>query len=136
MVVHISRDVLGQILVRAAATPEMEICGLLLGGEGRIVEARPASNVADAPSTRFELDPAVLISAHKAAREGGAQVIGHYHSHPGGSTNPSVCDAAMAADDGVLWLICAPHGSYALWRAGTGGLHGRFTQADMIVCDG
>lgn len=128
MVVHISRDVLEQILAQAAAASEMEVCGLLLGGEGRITEARPAANVADDPAHRFELDPAVLIAAYRAARAGGAQILGHYHSHPGGNTEPSVCDAAMADVAGALWLICAPNGGYALWRAGTDGLHGRFTR--------
>ena len=133
MVVHISRDVLGQILAQAAAAPEVEVCGLLLGGEGSITEGRPAANVADDLAHRFELDPAVLIAAHRAARAGGAQILGHYHSHPGGSTVPSSCDAAMADTDGALWLICAPGGDYAIWRAGTDGLHGRFIQCALEV---
>lgn len=124
---------LEQILAQAAAAPEMEVCGLLLGREGRIAEARPAANVADDPARRFELDPAALIAAHRSARAGGAQILGHYHSHPGGNTEPSDCDAAMADVDGALWLICAPGGDYALWRAGTGGLHGRFTQCGLEV---
>lgn len=135
MVVHISRDVLGQILAQATSTPSAEVCGLLLGRDGSIYEARPAANVAYDPARRFELDPAVLIAAHKAARAGGALILGHYHSHPGGDTRPSACDAAMAHADGALWLICAPNGGHALWQAGTGGLHGRFMPVEMIVGD-
>lgn len=133
MVVHISRDVLKQILAQAAAVPDAEVCGLLLGMGERIIEARVADNVADDPARRFELDPAVLIAAHRTARAGGAQILGHYHSHPGGSTEPSACDAAMAHVDGSLWLICAPDGGHALWRAGTAGLHGRFTRCALEV---
>lgn len=134
MVVNISRDVLEQIVAQAAAAPDAEICGLLLGRDGSISEARPADNVADDPACRFELDPAVLLAAHRAARAGGAQILGHYHSHPGGDTQPSVCDAAMARADGALWLICAPGGDHRLWRAGERGLHGRFAPVDLIVC--
>ncbi len=135
MTVHISRALLARIKAHAAASPNAEICGLLLGGEGRISEARPAANVADDPAQRFELDPAVLFAAHREARAGGLAVLGHYHSHPGGNAVPSACDAEMAQEGGMLWLICAPGGACALWRAGTGGLHDRFVPVNLIVCE-
>lgn len=137
MKVHISRAVLEEIVDRVDASPDAEVCGLLLGtmsGEGaRISEARAAENVAREPARRFELDPAQLFAAHREARSGASQVLGHYHSHPGGSVEPSACDAEMAMPDGALWLICAPGGAYALWRAGAGGLHGRFVRIALEV---
>ena len=92
---------------------------MLLGAAGRIDAVRPASNVAPDPSRHFELDPAVLIAAHRAARDAGPAVIGHYHSHPSGVAVPSATDAACAAPDGTLWLIVA--GDVArLWIAPLG----------------
>jgi desampylase len=64
-------------------------------------------NVADTPATRFEIDPAALIEAHKAERAGGAKLIGHYHSHPNGMCVPSEADRAEALDAGQYWLIVA-----------------------------
>ncbi|MGD9810273.1 MAG: Mov34/MPN/PAD-1 family protein [Sphingobium sp.] len=128
MTVRISRELLAQIVARAAASPEVEVCGLLLGEADRIIEARAAANVADDPSRRFEIDPSVLFAAHRAARTGGPVILGHYHSHPGGDISPSACDAEMATDDGSLWLICSPAGAVGLWRAGNQGLHGRFSE--------
>ena len=61
--------------------------------------------------------PAALIAAYRSAREGGRQVLGHYHSHPSGVAAPSATDAACASPDGSLWLIVAD-GKAALWRAG------------------
>lgn len=139
MAVHISRAVLAEILGRADAAPDVEVCGLLLGellaGGARIRAARAADNMAHEPARRFELDPALLIAAHREARSGGNQVLGHYHSHPGGAVEPSACDAEMATPDGALWLICAPGGDYALWRAGEGGLHGRFAAVECVVTE-
>lgn len=126
MAVRISREILQHILNRAAASPDAEVCGLLLGCEGEVTDMLPTANVADEPSLRFEIDPAALIAAHRRARSGGPAILGYYHSHPAGEVEPSRCDAEMADADGMLWLICEPRGAWALWRAGNAGLHGRF----------
>lgn len=102
-----------------AAVDSHEVCGLLLGGEGRITDIRPAANVAPDPARHFELDPTTLIAAHRAARSGGPAIIGHYHSHPSGHAEPSATDAAAAAPDGSLWLIVG-NGAARLWIAGPG----------------
>lgn len=93
--------------MHAACDFSREVCGLLLGRDGRIVEARPAANVADDPARAFEIDPAALFAALRAARAGGPALIGYYHSHPSGAAAPSARDLAMAAEDGKLWLIVA-----------------------------
>lgn len=132
MTVTISRMLLDQILAIAAAD-RAEVCGLLLGAAGRIKAIAPAANVAPDPARHFELDPVALIAAHRAARAGGAQMIGHYHSHPSGVAVPSATDAACAAPDGSLWLIIG--GDEArLWVAqgdGAGGV--RFAPATLRV---
>lgn len=65
------------------------------------------ANVAKNPASNFEIDPAALFAAIRAERDGGDQIIGHYHSHPAGSTEPSARDAEMALDIGRIWLIVA-----------------------------
>ncbi|MFC3441634.1 M67 family metallopeptidase [Sphingobium rhizovicinum] len=116
MTVAISRGLLEQIVALAADSP-LEICGLLLGRGGVIEAIAPAANVAPDPARHFELDPTVLIRAHRAARSGGPAVLGHYHSHPSGVAIPSATDAACAAPDGSLWMIIGG-GEVTLWRAG------------------
>ena len=126
MTVTISSDTLDFLLKTAAASPDREVCGLLLGQGDRIARVVPCTNVAAEPWHRFEIDPAALIAAHRAARGGGAAVIGHYHSHPTGLAEPSPRDAADAAPDGTIWLI-AGGGRVTAWRAvAAGERHGRF----------
>jgi proteasome lid subunit RPN8/RPN11 len=84
-----------------------EACGVLLGAGSRITEARPARNVHPTPATHFEIDPQALIDAHRAARSGGADVIGYFHSHPVGEPAPSATDSASASGDGRVWAILA-----------------------------
>jgi proteasome lid subunit RPN8/RPN11 len=118
-------------LVAAAAASADEICGLLLGRGEHVERALPCRNLAATPATRFELDPAALFAAHRAARAGGPAVLGHYHSHPSGDARPSPRDAVDAAPDGSLWLIVAG-GQVTAWRAVEGGaLHGRFAAVTM-----
>jgi len=112
--------VVDRLLTEAAAAHPQECCGLLLGREGEVLEARPARNVSPCSERRFEIDPMALIAAHKAARGGGMQIVGYYHSHPKGDADPSETDAAMAAHDGALWAIVSGT-DIGWWRDGPSG---------------
>ena len=131
MTVTIASDLIGQILAQAAATPDVEVCGLLFGTPGAITEVQPCTNAAADPSRWFEIDPATLLAAHRAARAVRARIVGHYHSHPSGVTIPSPHDAAAAVPDGALWLIAAGD-ELAGWRAVEGGaVEGRFDPVEL-----
>lgn len=121
-----------RILDHAGSSAD-EVCGLLLGDGARVTAVQPCANVSDAPARRFELDPAALVAAWRAARNGGPRVIGHYHSHPTGDPRPSATDAAEAAADGAIWIIVGA-GEMAAWRAVEGGaVHGRFDPVALIA---
>jgi len=112
--------VVDALVSHAAQSAPLECCGLLLGEGGRIVAARAAANVADDPRLRFEIDPAALLKAHRAAREGGLRVLGYYHSHPEGHPVPSATDCEHASGDARVWAIVAG-GEVAFWRDGAAG---------------
>jgi proteasome lid subunit RPN8/RPN11 len=130
---HISSGTLDRIVAETMASPAREVCGLLLGHPGRVEEARACRNVAADPATRFEIDPAALLAAHRAARAGGRAVIGCYHSHPSGRAEPSPRDAADAAPDGQLWLVAASTEVTAWVAKADGALHGRFAAVGLRV---
>jgi len=126
MRVEISSALLDRIVAIAAASPGVEVCGLLVGTADRIDAIEPCANVAADPSRRFEIDPAALLAAHRRGRNGGPVPVGCYHSHPTGRAAPSPRDAADAAPDGGIWLIAAG-GRVTAWRAvADGPVHGRF----------
>lgn len=102
------------ILKAAAAAAPHEACGVLLGTDAHIHTAQPAANVHPDPRRHFEIDPAALIAAHRAARQGGPQVVGYFHSHPNGLPRPSATDTASAPGDGRVWAIAA-NGVVTLW---------------------
>jgi proteasome lid subunit RPN8/RPN11 len=133
--VTIASDLVARILHEAAASPHAEVCGLLLGSPGAISAALSCRNVAADPARRFELDPATLFAAHRAARGGGPAIVGHYHSHPSGTAAPSPRDAAAAVADGSLWLIAAG-GVVRGWRAvAAGAVEGAFDPVALDLAD-
>ncbi len=112
--------VIRQMLKEATQAHPRECCGLLLGQGARVAMARPAANVHPQPERHFEIDPKALISAHRAQRAGGLEVLGYYHSHPNGHIGPSDEDRAQASGDGRAWAIVAA-GAVTWWRDGPDG---------------
>jgi len=120
MTIEVTSGTIATLREEAAKAASVECCGLLLGRGGRVIEARPAANVAPDPSRHFEIDPAALFAAHRAARDGGPQLLGYYHSHPEGHPVPSATDCEHASGDERVWAIIAG-GEVAFWRDGPGG---------------
>ena len=120
MVIELTSGITATLLEEAARAHPHECCGLLLGQGARVLETRPAANVHADPATYFEIDPAVLLAAHRAARTGGLHVLGYYHSHPNGRARPSPNDQASAAGDGRAWAVIAS-GAVSWWRDLPGG---------------
>jgi proteasome lid subunit RPN8/RPN11 len=115
MEIELTRPAFERILFEATGASSEEACGLLLGHGNRIERAVPAANVHPTPQTHFEIDPQALVDAHRAAREGGPEVLGYYHTHPNGPAEPSATDRAQASGDGRVWAIVGEHG-VAFWR--------------------
>jgi len=85
------------------------------GAAARITQAVPTANVHPEPARHFEIDPAVLIRAYRAMRDGGPALIGFYHSHPNGHPRPSAGDCEHAGGDGRIWAIVAAD-TVHFWR--------------------
>jgi desampylase len=115
MEIELTRTALDRILAEAKRAVPQEACGLLLGQGRRVERVQPARNVHATPPTHFEIDPQALIDAHRAARQGGSQVIGYYHSHPTGPAQPSAADRAQGSGDGRIWAIAAGD-DVTFWR--------------------
>ncbi len=126
MKLSISSALLGRLQTQARHGAPLEICGLLFGENNTVTDSQQARNVAQKAHCHFEIDPAILISAERSARDGGHPILGYYHSHPSGSVSPSETDAEKAAADDRIWLIL--NGSEAgAWRAAKDGeIFGRF----------
>ncbi|AKH42510.1 hypothetical protein WYH_01470 [Croceibacterium atlanticum] len=120
MEIEVTSAVLKRLRSEAERAAPEECCGILLGGGNSIADALPAANVAQDPRRHFEVDPQTLVDAHRAARAGGPEVAGYYHSHPMGPAFPSATDRAMASGDGRIWAIIGKD-DVTFWRDGEEG---------------
>ena len=82
---------LARLRAVAASSAPREACGLLVGSGLEVDEIVPVPNVA-AERHRFEMDPEALF----AVLASDVEVVGVFHSHPGGPSKPSTTDRAEA----------------------------------------
>ena len=111
----VTRVVLAALIEVAERAAPAEACGLLLGVGEEVREAPACDNAAADPRRFFEIDPAALIAAHRAQRNGGLAVLGYWHSHPSGLAEPSAEDQRQASGDGKVWGIVGG-GAVRFWR--------------------
>lgn len=120
MTIEVASSALDTMVRETENALSRECCGILLGHENRIESARPTANVHPEPKRQFEIDPQALFDAFRAARNGGPQVLGYYHSHPVGEAKPSATDQERALRDGSIWAIVAGDG-LRLWHDAESG---------------
>jgi proteasome lid subunit RPN8/RPN11 len=130
MTMRVARGVVETLIAEARRAHPLEACGLLLGGEA-IEQAVVCRNVHPEPLRHFEIDPAALIAAYKAARGGCPALLGYWHSHPVGPPVPSQCDREMAGGDDRVWAIVAGE-EVRFWRDAPRGFEAlSYTLADV-----
>ena len=123
MRLRIAGDLLEVLEAEVRAAHPLECCGLLEGLDEdaetvRVTAVHPAPNVTqETAADRFELDPTVRIRLEVALRGTARRIVGHYHSHPGGSSEPSAVDRARAYEPELVWVIVGADGVKA-WRIG------------------
>jgi proteasome lid subunit RPN8/RPN11 len=107
----------------------LEVCGLLVGrsvaGRVRVERITEARNLeTERSSDRFTLDPGDWLRADEAARRGGLEIVGIWHTHPDHPARPSETDLAWAWE-GYSYLILSVDRSRVdaarSWRLNGGG---------------
>ncbi len=84
-------DLYRVMIAHCRSEAPLEACGLLGGVPPRITAVFPTRN-RDASRVRYTVDPKQLLEAHRILRQGQAQFVGFYHSHPNGPAWPSQTD--------------------------------------------
>jgi proteasome lid subunit RPN8/RPN11 len=100
--------VLDEVGAHARLAVPHECCGLLLGTSHEILDAVRSPNLADDPTRRFLIDPAVHFDARRRARDRGLVLVGFYHSHPNSAPVPSTADLEGATYADHWYLIVRP----------------------------
>ena len=113
---------LDQMTRAAEAAYPRECCGLLVGkdtsdGFVTITKVVASDNVhPSGGNDRFEVDPRIRFDLMRELGEIGdkprssERIIGHYHSHPNHSAEPSAYDLACAFEPALIWIIIGLNG--------------------------
>ena len=127
----VPRAVLAAVERAAESAYPEEACGLLAGrrdGSGGLVVTgfRGSANVATTDRREtFEVDPAARFALMRELEGTGAEIVGHYHSHPDHPPEPSAQDLEHAYEPELVWLIT----TVAEGKAGS-------TRAFAVAADG
>ncbi len=106
---------LAQIHAHVEAGKPNEACGLLGGRKGRVEQVYLTENAAHSP-VRYLVTPTQLIHVLIDIEERGWDLVGIFHSHPGGPPSPSATDIAEAYYPDSAYVICAPDAA-GRWQA-------------------
>jgi len=126
--IEIPRRLYDQIIEHAYRGGAEEVCGVLGGRyepEHSVVESiHRTDNAADTPEIRYHIDPTEQFEVTERIESAGQQVVGFYHSHPTGPTEPSKTDAERATWPDHSYLIVAldgyPYAGTWRWRENDG----------------
>lgn len=95
----------------ARAALPAEGCGCLVGrrasGGWQVRRVTRGNNLVVHRSGLFELDPGHVVRVVDDAHDRGEDLLGFWHSHPGGDASPSRHDAAMTWE-GMLAVVVPP----------------------------
>jgi proteasome lid subunit RPN8/RPN11 len=124
--IALAPGVRARLLEAARRAGEREACGLLVGtradGAARVLEAPELSNATGGDArTSFALDALEVARAERAARAVGLELLGAWHSHPGGDAAASQRDADEA-QPGWWTLIVALPDEVRAWLPGGASL--------------
>ncbi len=98
----ISRSDLQSIIDHCCAGYPNEACGILAGKGGRVERVFCMKNARPGPAS-YEMDPEEQFRVMKDIRQAGLDMVGTFHSHPGGQAFPSGIDVERAYWPGTLF---------------------------------
>lgn len=112
--IEFTRVAYDDIVYHAYDGEDKEVCGVLAGAYDEthsvVTDIYESDNVAETPQIRYLIDPEEQFEIVETIEDDGRDLVGFYHSHPTGPTNPSETDAARATWPEYSYVICALDG--------------------------
>jgi proteasome lid subunit RPN8/RPN11 len=89
--IEIPTEILEAMIAHCVSEAPLEACGVLAGVAPRVRSSYTLRNAAKSEN-RYYADEGQLITAVRAIREGGEEILALYHSHPRWEPTPSKTD--------------------------------------------
>ena len=101
---HISKEIIDELIAQAQKDAPDESCGYLLGTGDEVTENYWMENI-DHSSEHFSFAPKDQFAALRYAREHGLKILANWHSHPASPSRPSQEDLRLANDPTIRYAI-------------------------------
>ena len=101
---HISKEIIDELIEQAEKDAPNESCGYLLGTDDTVTENYWMENI-DHSSEHFSFAPKDQFAALRYAREHGLKILANWHSHPASPSRPSQEDLRLANDPTIRYAI-------------------------------
>ena len=116
--VSILKSAYDGIIKHAEAGFPHEVCGVLMGTDGKITHYRECRNLnTERAHDRYDLDPESFKESDEWARGNGLEIVGIYHSHPDHPSFASETDRQRAWPEWVYMIFSIHGGRYNDARA-------------------
>lgn len=102
--IHISKDLVRQIIEHSKKEFPNEACGILSGSQGKTKKVYEMINSDKSPETFF-MDAKEQLQVMKEIRSCGEEMLGIYHSHVASEAYPSSYDVKLALYPEVSYVI-------------------------------
>lgn len=106
----ISSRLLAELIAGLRAVYPEEGCGIIAGEGDRAVRLYPVENLLHSP-VAYEMEPLQQVTAMLDLEADGLELLGIFHSHPGGPAPPSSTDIAQAYYPDAVQVIVSLAGS-------------------------
>jgi [CysO sulfur-carrier protein]-S-L-cysteine hydrolase len=101
---HISREMIEDLVTHAREDAPNECCGMIGGADGRATTLYRARNAESSP-LRYSLDPQDQFRIMSEIEDRAEDLVGIYHSHTASSAYPSQTDVNLAFYPDAVYLI-------------------------------
>lgn len=128
----LSSKLIQEMIGHARSCLPEEACGLLAGVGARVYEIIPVENIEHSP-VRYRMKPQDQLDAFLYMDEKGWDLLGIYHSHPGGPETPSETDISEAFYPDSVYVIISK--SEEQWVVRGFSIQNRNTSEITIISD-
>jgi [CysO sulfur-carrier protein]-S-L-cysteine hydrolase len=102
--ITLSSHLLSAMIEHARRELPNECCGVLIGEQGVFERVIPVTSIHPAPDSYF-MSPEEQVEIFTELGEEGGSLLGIYHSHPKGPSEPSSMDISLAFHPDAVYFI-------------------------------
>lgn len=106
---HVTNDVLRDVVGFCRAEHPREACGFIVGANGVGTRVVPMVNEHSDPTRNYRMNNVAIVEAYRVADDAGEEILAAYHSHPNGppilSQGRPDADLENAADTSIAYLV-------------------------------